>query len=274
MTKPELVYVDAFLLFSDKCNVRSSVTVPQELVESIRQMGIIEPLVARKVDGRLSVIAGGRRMVAAQEIGLKNVPVLVREISDVDALGLSLSENLQRNNLTSIETAEAIADLWDLLEGKSEEKYKVIEEKFGIGKPMTARYLSISRLSDEIKSKVSTMVDTAVLADVSNEKNWTEENKAEVIDVLGEVPSSMSAVQKRELVKDMRELAQEEGLSPKEAYEKIMTEKEEQKSDSFDEWKSSFRFRREVKVRFFEKCKKIKKNPEVVVAELIERWLE
>jgi len=83
----------------------------QELVDSIRQHGIIQPLIVRAVDGRHELIAGERRWRAAGEIGLAQVPVILREASDLEVLELSLIENLQRADLNPIEEAQAYARL-------------------------------------------------------------------------------------------------------------------------------------------------------------------
>ena len=83
----------------------------QELVDSIRQHGIIQPLIVRAVDGRFELIAGERRWRAAQNVGLAQVPVITREASDLEVLELSLIENLQRADLNPIEEAQAYARL-------------------------------------------------------------------------------------------------------------------------------------------------------------------
>ncbi|MDQ6764896.1 MAG: ParB/RepB/Spo0J family partition protein [Verrucomicrobiota bacterium] len=83
----------------------------QELVESIRQHGIIQPLIVRLVNGKHELIAGERRWRAAEEVGLREAPVIVREASDRDVLELSLIENLQRADLSPIEEAQAYARL-------------------------------------------------------------------------------------------------------------------------------------------------------------------
>src|ERR1051326_6197409 len=75
----------------------------QELVDSIRQHGIIQPLIVRRVDGRHELIAGERRWRAALAAGLSEVPVIIRSASDRDVLELSLVENLQRADLNPIE---------------------------------------------------------------------------------------------------------------------------------------------------------------------------
>ena len=74
-----------------------------ELVEWIRQHGIIQPLVVRDVDGRHELIAGERRWRAAHEAGLTQVPVITRVATDLEVLELSLIENLQRADLNPIE---------------------------------------------------------------------------------------------------------------------------------------------------------------------------
>ncbi|HYF37231.1 MAG TPA: ParB/RepB/Spo0J family partition protein [Prosthecobacter sp.] len=78
-----------------------------ELMESIREHGIIQPLIVRRVNSKLELIAGERRFRAAKELGLKEVPLIVREASDKDVLEMALIENLQREDLNAIEEARA-----------------------------------------------------------------------------------------------------------------------------------------------------------------------
>src|SRR5207245_8047821 len=83
----------------------------QELIDSIRQHGIIQPLIVRQMGARFELIAGERRWRAAQEIGLTQVPVIIRSASDMEVLELSLIENLQRADLNPIEEAHGYARL-------------------------------------------------------------------------------------------------------------------------------------------------------------------
>ncbi len=83
----------------------------EELAESIKEKGILEPLVVRRVDGGYEIIVGERRWRAAQKAGLKEVPVIVREAQDREALEISLTENLQRENLNPVEEAEGFRRL-------------------------------------------------------------------------------------------------------------------------------------------------------------------
>ncbi|HEY2714108.1 MAG TPA: ParB/RepB/Spo0J family partition protein [Chthoniobacterales bacterium] len=82
-----------------------------ELIDSIRQRGIIQPLIVRQVNGRFELIAGERRWRAAKEVGLTEAPVIVRQATDLEVLELSLIENLQRADLNPIEEAQAYARL-------------------------------------------------------------------------------------------------------------------------------------------------------------------
>jgi ParB family chromosome partitioning protein len=83
----------------------------QELIDSIRQHGIIQPLIVRQVGARFELIAGERRWRAAQEIGLPTAPAIVRTANDLEVLELSLIENLQRADLNAIEEAQGYARL-------------------------------------------------------------------------------------------------------------------------------------------------------------------
>jgi ParB family chromosome partitioning protein len=83
----------------------------QELVDSIRQHGIIQPLIVREVGARFELIAGERRWRAARDIGLTEVPAIIRSANDLEVLELSLIENLQRADLNPIEEAQGYARL-------------------------------------------------------------------------------------------------------------------------------------------------------------------
>jgi ParB family chromosome partitioning protein len=82
-----------------------------DLVESIRQHGIIQPLIVRTVNGKYELIAGERRWRASAKLGLATVPVIEREASDRDVLEMALIENLQRENLNPMEEASGYVRL-------------------------------------------------------------------------------------------------------------------------------------------------------------------
>ena len=84
-----------------------------ELIASIGEKGIIEPLVVRQRGERFQIIAGERRYQAATQVGLRELPVVIREVDDTEVIELALIENLQRKDLTPFEEAEALHGLAD-----------------------------------------------------------------------------------------------------------------------------------------------------------------
>jgi len=123
----------------------------QELVDSIRQHGIIQPLIVRRLNGGThELIAGERRWRAAQEVGLAEVPVIIRTASDLEVLELSLIENLQRTDLNPIEEAHGYARLRDEFGMKQEE----IALKVGRSRAAVANALRLLDLHPQIQTWV------------------------------------------------------------------------------------------------------------------------
>lgn len=122
-----------------------------ELVDSIRQHGIIQPLVVRRVNGRHELIAGERRWRAAQEVGLTQVPVITREATDLEVLELSLIENLQRADLNPIEEAQAYARLAGEFGMRQEE----IAQKVGRSRTSVANAMRLLDLHPQVQTWVT-----------------------------------------------------------------------------------------------------------------------
>ena len=99
-----------------------------ELTDSIRQHGILQPLLVRKQGSGYEIVAGERRYQAARAAGLKEVPVVVREISDEDVFKLALIENLQRSDLTPLEEARGYRQLIDEQHLTQEELGKILSK--------------------------------------------------------------------------------------------------------------------------------------------------
>ncbi|NEP59597.1 MAG: ParB/RepB/Spo0J family partition protein [Symploca sp. SIO2G7] len=94
-----------------------------ELTQSVKTHGILEPLLVRPLkDGKYELVAGERRLRAAKEAGLTEVPIVVRELDDKQALELALVENLQREDLNPVEETEGVLDLLSIRLGKSREE--------------------------------------------------------------------------------------------------------------------------------------------------------
>src|SRR3990170_4699047 len=123
----------------------------QELAMSIRNQGIIQPLVVRPKGERFELIAGERRWRAAMKAGLDRVPVVVREASDHDALQLALIENLQREDLNPIEEATGYRRLQEEFTWSQEE----VAEKVGKSRPTVANALRLLSLPSEVQQEVA-----------------------------------------------------------------------------------------------------------------------
>ena len=123
----------------------------QELAMSIRNQGIIQPLIVRPKGERFELIAGERRWRAAMKAGLDRVPVVVREASDHDALQLALIENLQREDLNPIEEATGYRRLQEEFTWSQEE----VAEKVGKSRPTVANALRLLSLPSEVQQEVA-----------------------------------------------------------------------------------------------------------------------
>jgi len=119
----------------------------RELADSIREQGIIQPLVARVRNGEYELIAGERRWRAAQMVGLLEAPVIVREADDRAVLELALIENLQRENLNPIEEAHGYQQLIEHFELKQED----VAVKVGKSRTVVANALRLLKLDPEIQ---------------------------------------------------------------------------------------------------------------------------
>ena len=116
----------------------------KELAASIREVGILQPLVVRSTSDGFELIAGERRLRAAREAGLDRVPVLIRQAEDNESMQLALVENLQREDLNPLETAAA---------------YQALMEGFGLTKEQLARRLGKSRAAVTNTLRLSQLPD-------------------------------------------------------------------------------------------------------------------
>ena len=122
----------------------------EELVDSIRQRGIIQPLIVRPVNGRFELIAGERRWRAAKEVGLTEAPAIVRQATDLEVLELSLIENLQRADLNPIEEAQAYARL----AGEFGMRQEDIAQKVGKSRASVANAMRLLDLDPQVQTWV------------------------------------------------------------------------------------------------------------------------
>ena len=122
----------------------------EELAQSIKEKGVIQPLLVRRKGDYYELIAGERRLRACNSLGLKELPVIVKDVDDKDSLEYALIENIQRESLNPIEEAHAYQHLID--------KFQVTQEKIsiGLGKARTtiANTLRLLKLPHEIQEEM------------------------------------------------------------------------------------------------------------------------
>ena len=119
-----------------------------ELMASIAEKGIIEPLIVRQQRGRFQIIAGERRYQAAVQIGVQEVPVIIRDVDDGELIEISLIENIQRKDLTSFEEAEALQSLGDRFNYTHEE----LARRLGKSRTSITESLKLNAMPDAVKN--------------------------------------------------------------------------------------------------------------------------
>lgn len=123
----------------------------EELKQSIKENGIIQPIILRRTNfNRYEIVAGERRWRAAQKAGLKKIPAVIKQVSDEKLLELALIENIQRHELNSMEEARAYQKLIKTL-GLTQE---MVAARVGKDRVLIANYLRMLRLPDDIQKLV------------------------------------------------------------------------------------------------------------------------
>ena len=119
----------------------------EELAQSIRSSGIIQPLVVRRIGARYQLIAGERRWRAAQMAGLTEIPSVIRDVPDEDAVAMALIENIQRENLNPLEEARALLRLIEEF-GLT---HQAAAEAVGRSRAAVSNLVRLMELTDEVK---------------------------------------------------------------------------------------------------------------------------
>src|SRR6059058_1904001 len=126
----------------------------QELADSIKQHGVIQPILVRPVKGvadRYEIIAGERRWRAAQLAGLHDVPIVPLDVSDSDALELAIIENVQREDLNAIEEAQGYHALANEFKRSQEDIAKIV----GKSRSHVANMMRLTKLPDEVQTLIA-----------------------------------------------------------------------------------------------------------------------
>ena len=119
-----------------------------ELIASIAEKGIVEPLVVRQRGDRFQIVAGERRYQAAVQVGLRELPVVLRDVDDTEVIELALIENLQRKDLTPFEEAEALYGLADRCGYTHED----LARRLGKSRTSVTESLALHAMPDEVRN--------------------------------------------------------------------------------------------------------------------------
>ncbi|MFA5317678.1 MAG: ParB/RepB/Spo0J family partition protein [Dehalococcoidales bacterium] len=122
----------------------------RDLIQSIKEKGLIQPVVVRPVGGGYELIAGERRLRAAKELGIAQVPAVIKDVKDDEALEIALIENIQRDDLNPIEEAKAYQRLSDEFSLTQEQ----ISEKVGRNRASVSNMIRLLKLPEKIREEI------------------------------------------------------------------------------------------------------------------------
>lgn len=128
----------------------------EELSASIKQFGVLQPLIVREKNGKYEIVAGERRYRASKLAGLKELPIIVKDFSDVETLQVSLIENIQRENLNPMELAYAYNLLMERFDLTQEE----VADKVGKSRSSVANIIRLMNLTPYVQEKLREEVIT------------------------------------------------------------------------------------------------------------------
>ncbi len=128
----------------------------EELSNSIREYGVLQPVIVRMVDGKFQLVSGERRFRASKLANKKTIPALLRQLSDREVAEMALIENLQREDLNYFEEAEGYARLIQEFQITQEE----VAKKMGKSQPTIANKLRLLQISDRVRREISVDVIT------------------------------------------------------------------------------------------------------------------
>jgi len=148
---------------------RSELGNIQELMASIKEKGILEPILVRRKNDRFEIIAGERRYQAGKNVGLEEVPCIEMNVSDNEAMELALVENMQRKDLDVFEEADGLSALADIY-GYNHDQ---IAKKIGKARSTITEIISISKIPKEIRNLCNefNIKSRGTLVEIAKQKN-------------------------------------------------------------------------------------------------------
>ncbi|QQG48184.1 MAG: ParB/RepB/Spo0J family partition protein [archaeon] len=211
--------VEVTKLFVGKTNVRKSPGDVGDLVDSVREKGILEPVIARPVGGRFELVVGSRRFEAAKIAGIKKIPAVVRPMTDEEAIIVSLVENIQRRDIEPEEEYDAIAALRKAnpkAYGTSEQLAKAIGKSRRYVEDRINAVEAVRNIRRESRSEIT--VKQAPLPRERREgvlpvKHATFLHRAEEAPTVQELPKRERAAQMKELAETIAPMRRPEAES-------------------------------------------------------------
>ncbi|WP_431808743.1 ParB/RepB/Spo0J family partition protein [Lysinibacillus sphaericus] len=180
----------------------------QELADSIQEHGILQPIAVRKKGQKYEIVAGERRYRAAQLAGLELLPAIVKELTDSQMMELAILENLQREDLTVIEEAEAYQSLMENLHLTQEE----LSKRLGKSRPHIANHVRLLALPEEIRA----LMNEGILSMGQGRALLGLKNKRRIPEVARKIiKQGLNVRQVEILVQSLNEEVSRETLQPK-----------------------------------------------------------
>jgi ParB family chromosome partitioning protein len=167
-----------------------------ELIASVKEQGLIEPIVVRQRGTRFQIVAGERRYQAAVRAGIEELPVVIRDVDDVGILEIALVENLQRKDLTAFEEAEALHALCQ----KAGYTHEKLAQKLGKSRTVITESLSLNQMPEPIKQlcRLADISSKSLLLQVVRQSD--PERMAALVEQMSR-PGGMTRQELREQVK-------------------------------------------------------------------------
>ena len=169
-----------------------------ELKASIAEKGIIEPLVVRQRGGRYQIVAGERRYQAASQLGLRELPVVIRDVDDFEIIEVALIENIQRKDLGPFEEAEAM----DALAKRCRYTHEDLSKRLGKSRTSITESLSLAQMPDSIRKlcRLADISSKSLLLQIVRQQT-PEKMSALVEQLTKEGPGTATRAQARDAVK-------------------------------------------------------------------------
>lgn len=202
------IELNRIVVYTDNKGRTQPFSISEERVNQIKKsaedVGIITPLIVRKIGDQYQIISGHHRYMAAKELNFLAVPCVIREISDEEAVQLVAESNIQRVKLTPIEYAEIYSRY---MERKSDIDMTVqeIAEKFNTSKKSLYRYIKVLDLTEEMRDLVNKEMISVDTAEIFC--NFSEENQAAVCEFVNQNNKKIN----RNLAKEMEQIVADQG---------------------------------------------------------------